>query len=83
MKKLFKKISYWWSNFLYGRRLRKEIMKAEKIKAKTGMKCLVVNVNGRPTAVTKRELKGFKKAGYLLKYLDLEKVEKGALYNTM
>lgn len=83
MKKLIKKIKEWWAARVYARQLKKAIKEANRIKQTTKMKCLVVDINGRPLAVTKRELKGFKKAGYIPQNTNLEWVEKSALYNTL
>lgn len=83
MKKVIKKIKEWWSARVYARQLKKAIKEASRIKQTTKMKCLVVDINGRPMAVTKRELKGFKKAGYIPQNTNLEWVERNALYNTL
>ncbi len=83
MKTIIKKIKEWWHKKVYARQLKKAIKQANRIKMSTGMKCLVVEINGQPQAVTKRELKGAIKAGYISKYTNLVQVEKAALYNTL
>lgn len=83
MKKVIKKIKEWWAARVYARQLKKAIKEARRIKQATHMKCLVVDINGKPMALTKRELKGFKKAGYIARNTNLEWVEKSALYNTL
>lgn len=83
MKKVIKKIKEWWAARKFARQLKKAINEARRIKQTTNMKCLVVDINGRPMAVTKRELKGFKKAGYIPQNTNLERIERNALYNTL
>lgn len=83
MKTIIKKIKEYWRKKVYVRQLKKAINDANRIKMQTGMKCLVVDINGKPIALTKRELKGAMKAGYISKYTNLEQVEKAALYNTL
>lgn len=83
MKTIIKKIKEWWRKKVYARQLRKAIKQANRIKMQTGVKCLVVEINGEPHAITKRELKGAQKAGYISKHINIEQVEKMALYNTL
>ena len=83
MKTIIEKIKEFWRKKVYARQLKKAIKQANRIKMQTGQKCFVVDIDGQPHAFTKRELKGAQKAGYISKHINLEAVEKAALYNTL
>jgi hypothetical protein len=66
----------------YSKLVTEAIEKANYFRNKTGYKCLVLVIKGKPTVVTKKELKDRIKKNEFKKGTTIQDLEKIALYKT-
>ncbi|HOI27356.1 MAG TPA: hypothetical protein PLN63_06715 [Paludibacteraceae bacterium] len=66
--------------FIYNRRVDKEIKRADEMHSKTGRKYMVMNLNGRPVTLSKQQVKHMIKSHRLR--TTIGKMEEIAIYET-